>query len=1007
MSKASIEAGRGHVSLSTDDSRLVQGLNSARQHLQSFGRNIAVIGASFLGAGAAIGAAMTPAIAIFATYEQALADLRAAANPTADQFARLREQIESVARATGESLPEVTAAYSELLKAGISLDAVLGGVGQTAVQFARVSGMQMAETAVILVDALNVFGREGITASQAVNIMNQAADASTISLREVSGAFASGGSTMALFNQSMRTTATAIAILGNSGIKAEDAGTVLKTLMLRIATGSESAGAALTELGVNVRGANGEILPMIDLIDRLGTALNSRSLADRDRLMSDLAGDRGIRGLAVLLREGTAGWQRIQEQMGTALTVEQKFTIMTETLLGSLKKLWVNIQLIAVAIGEALEPAFRFAGAALIPVLHLIGIMIQQNQEIVQWVAGVSAAFVVFGAALVATGIALSVAGYAAGVLATMLSFLSVKSALAAIFTGLHSAGLWALSIVTAVAGAATSAYTLQLLAAWIMESIATAGTYALVTALGAVVVALGAVVLAFGGFIAVGAGILAAAAALAYFEMKFEDVHQSLSFLDDAAEWFQELWDSVANSGIVQNVIGVFGDLWSMLEDGFNSVVQFMEDSGINAFLDDLLSVAIGIAAVGAVVIAVSVYLQYWAFQILKSGELLKWLYKVWEMIVAQFAMTTQFIAFAFRNTFEPLITIGQKARGVISEAMSGMVNTVVDAAVNIGNSFSRAWSVTATGFTTMARGLVSTATQAWGGIMDAFAVGDMATVWEIVKTTGMLAWAQLVQFIEPTFNVWKDTFLDTFNTIWDMLKILFQQGWAFLREGFFTVALAMLTQWDRVHESIMSVKDALNITMNQEDRDRAFNQREQERGRRNQSLRNSIQAARDERDTAIENIEQETADRDAQNALLRIARDEAATQGNQAEVDRLQGELDALTNGAWQERMMQEYLSENFGDLAGAAAQQLTPGGGAAAAREKLSSMGSFSAQASFGFLGATSRQVGPMERLVDIQRAALDSHNRANRELLEAQRQAHQLLRAIERAAGAVFA
>ncbi len=138
-------------------------------------------------------------------------------------------------KATGTDLVDVTTAYSELLKAGVSLDRVLSGVGETAVQFARVSGIEMAQTVTTLVDAMNVFARESLTASQAANIMNTAADASTISLRDVSEAFAASGATMALFNQSMRDTATAIAILGNSGIKGADAGTVLKTCATRLA----------------------------------------------------------------------------------------------------------------------------------------------------------------------------------------------------------------------------------------------------------------------------------------------------------------------------------------------------------------------------------------------------------------------------------------------------------------------------------------------------------------------------------------------------------------------------------------------------------------------------------------------------------------------------------------------------------------------------------------------------------------------------------------------------
>ncbi len=78
-----------------------------------------------------------------------------------------------------------------------------------------------------------------------MNIMSAAADASTISLAEVAMAFARGGSAAGLFNQNMEDTATAIAILGKAGIKGEEAGTMIKTVLSRLASGAAAMRALL------------------------------------------------------------------------------------------------------------------------------------------------------------------------------------------------------------------------------------------------------------------------------------------------------------------------------------------------------------------------------------------------------------------------------------------------------------------------------------------------------------------------------------------------------------------------------------------------------------------------------------------------------------------------------------------------------------------------------------------------------------------------------------------
>jgi TP901 family phage tail tape measure protein len=435
--RSSIEAGKGHVTLGVKDGPLVSGLKAAEGRLRAWGGNVARIGASIAAAGVGMLSGLMPGVMAFASYEQALADLRAAADPAAADFARLREQIELVGKATGTDLVEVTKAYGELLKAGVSLESVLGGVGEAAIKFARVSGMEMAQTAVVLVDAMNVFAREGVSATAAANIMNQAADASTISLQEVADAFAAGGSTMALFQQNMRDTATAIAILGNAGIKGSDAGTALKTVMMRLATGSESAGAAMAELGLQVRDSSGQMLPMVEILGNLDRALAGRGAADRDRLLADLAGSFGIRGLAVLLQSGTAGWNAMQASMNTALTVEQKFAIMNETLLGSLKRIWVQIQGIAVAVGEALAPALGVIGKIALPVLEIIAQFVRANQIAVQIFAAVAVALVAVGSAALAVGGAMLLLAPVFAVLA------SVASGVATSFAWLPTLVLW------------------------------------------------------------------------------------------------------------------------------------------------------------------------------------------------------------------------------------------------------------------------------------------------------------------------------------------------------------------------------------------------------------------------------------------------------------------------------------------------------------------------------------------------------------------------------------
>lgn len=422
--KGSIEAGRAHVTLTLDQGPLERGLNAAKGKFQAWSKSLAVMSGAMMGVGVAIEAAFGPAVLAFGNYEQALANLRAAAAPTAEEFTRLRSTIERVALATGTSLPETTAVFMELVKAGRSVDEVVGGLGDAVIRFARVSEMAAAPAAAVLTGAMNIFRQEGLSAVQAMNLINQAADSSRASLMQVADAFTVGGAAAATFDQNMRDTVTAIALMAQEQIQGADAGTSLRRILVNLGTGggNEEGGrvvAALQEIGLGLesfRGADGRMLPMVEMIGRLNTAMASLGPAARQMAITNIGGMYGMTGLTALLKHGAAGWGEMQRKMGGALTVEQKFAILTETFLEGLKKLWVGIQLVAVAIGESLAPSMKITGAIALPLLHALAKFIHANQRIVQIVDTAAIALIAGGAALGVLGVAMWSVGAVIGV---------------------------------------------------------------------------------------------------------------------------------------------------------------------------------------------------------------------------------------------------------------------------------------------------------------------------------------------------------------------------------------------------------------------------------------------------------------------------------------------------------------------------------------------------------------------------------------------------------------
>ena len=170
---SNIRAGRAYIEIGANDKTLKAGLDRALARVKAYAGAVAQVGKSMQAAGTNLvkygGAASAPLLIgakAFASYEQALADLRAAANPTAAELEKIKAAIDSVSDSTGKDRVDVTAAFSELLKAGMPLEKVLGGAAEAAIKFARVGGLEVADAVSAMNDALNVFAREGMDASQ-------------------------------------------------------------------------------------------------------------------------------------------------------------------------------------------------------------------------------------------------------------------------------------------------------------------------------------------------------------------------------------------------------------------------------------------------------------------------------------------------------------------------------------------------------------------------------------------------------------------------------------------------------------------------------------------------------------------------------------------------------------------------------------------------------------------------------------------------------------------------
>lgn len=215
----------------------------------------------------------TQAIKSAADFEQSFNVLESVSGATADQMKRMEQQALDLGATTTFSAGDAANGMLELSKAGMKAEDVMKAIPGV-MHLAAAGELSVAQAAEVTSNALNAFHLPAEKAEHVANLFAAAANASSIEVTDMAQSMSQASAVAASYGQSIETTATAIAILGNNGIKGSDAGTSLKTMLSRLAAPTEEAAGLMKQMGVNVYDASGKMRPLPDILVDLQKGLH-------------------------------------------------------------------------------------------------------------------------------------------------------------------------------------------------------------------------------------------------------------------------------------------------------------------------------------------------------------------------------------------------------------------------------------------------------------------------------------------------------------------------------------------------------------------------------------------------------------------------------------------------------------------------------------------------------------------------------------------------------------
>lgn len=332
--KLARSAGQSSTQVDSVNKRLSKMSSSAGDSISKIGKTAAAFSAlGVAAAGVVAGGLAFGGFKRAMDYEAQLSSIQALTGASAEEMKLMNALALEMGAKTKYSALQAAQGIEELLKAGLSPATVKAGGLEAALNLATAGGLDLAEAAEIMSTSLNAFSKDGLKASQAADYLAGTANASATDVHDLKYSLSAVGAVAAGVGLSLKDTTSALGVLANKALKGSDAGTSLKTMLMRLQPSSKEQIEMFKKLGIVTKDggnkfftAKGKIQSFEKIAGVLHEALKGMTDMQRSAALEVMFGSDAVRAATIIYDTGADGVKNFQEEMSkvTALDVAKK-----------------------------------------------------------------------------------------------------------------------------------------------------------------------------------------------------------------------------------------------------------------------------------------------------------------------------------------------------------------------------------------------------------------------------------------------------------------------------------------------------------------------------------------------------------------------------------------------------------------------------------------------------------------------------------------------------------
>lgn len=349
---------------------------------------------------AALGAALYAGpVKHAAEFEAQMSTVKAISGATAADLKRLAEEAKRMGATTQFTAVEAGKALEYMAMAGWKTDQMLGGLPGI-MNLAAASGEDLAQVSDIVTDALTAFNMTADDAGRFADVLAQASSNSNTNVAMMGATFQKVAPVAGALGYSVEDVSLGIGLMANASIKAEVAGTSLKTALANMAKPTKQMKTYMDKYGISLTNADGSMKTFREVVDNLRSSLGGLSESEQVAAATAIFGKESFAGMLAIVNASEADFQKLSESVNnSAGAAERMAKIKLDNFQGKVTLLKSAFEGLQIALGEALLPTFTEGAEKAAELISKLTEFINANPELVRQIVKVTAGLLAFKAA--------------------------------------------------------------------------------------------------------------------------------------------------------------------------------------------------------------------------------------------------------------------------------------------------------------------------------------------------------------------------------------------------------------------------------------------------------------------------------------------------------------------------------------------------------------------------------------------------------------------------------